>query len=507
MVSEYLSKARSYYQLHPLRTILILAALARFISVLFSQGYGFSDDHFLVIEVAQQWIDHNNQKLWMPWGGNEIASGHSLFYPGLHYFFFLFLKSIGVVDPVFKMYLVRAVHAVYSLSIVYFSFKISKHLSGDKVARIVGMLVGLYWFMPMLSVRNMVEMVCIPPLIYATWILLKSSDKNRASGFLLAGMIAGIAFSVRFQTAIFIGGMGLVLLLNKKWRETIFFGFGALVSAILLQGVVDYVIWGKPFAEFVEYFRYNAANATNYIVGPWYNYTLLLLGIFIPPVSFFIVYGLFKSPKKYLLIILPALLFLLFHSFFPNKQERFIMPVIPFFIIAGMAGWIAFEERSAYWIKNQKLKRNLVRFFWTLNLLLLMTLTPSSTKISRVNAMTYLSEKKDLNRYMMETSNSWDPIFMPAYYINNWREPYNVCGKIPARMNFDSIQILNLPVPDYIVFAEKENLKARVDTIRKFVKGLEFEKEIEPSFLDKAMHFLNPVNVNQTYYIYKVRKE
>src|SRR6185369_4498949 len=103
---------KQYYQQHPLRVILFSGLVFRVIAALFSQGYGFSDDHFLVIEVAQQWVDGIDTKGWMPWNGNLTASGHSLFYPGLHYLLFLLLKYIGVTDPVIKMYIVRFLHAI-----------------------------------------------------------------------------------------------------------------------------------------------------------------------------------------------------------------------------------------------------------------------------------------------------------------------------------------------------------------------------------------------------------
>lgn len=496
----------NYYTNYPLKSILFLALFARIIAALFSHGYGFSDDHFLVIEVAQQWVDGVNEKLWMPWNGNTVPSGHSLFYPGLHYILFLICKAIGLSSPVIKMYIVRLLHAGYSLSIVYYGYKITEKLSGEKVAKQVGLLLAIFWFMPMLSVRNMVEMVCIPPLIFSTWLLIKSDNDKNIYRFLVAGLVAGIAFSFRFQTMIFIGGIGLAIWMQKKWLQGIWFGIGAIISIVIIQGSIDLYIWGRPFAEFSEYVRYNIENAENYGKGPWYNYLLLISGLMIPPVSLFILFGLFKSRKHYLLIILPALCFLIFHSIFPNKQERFILPVIPFFLMAGMAGWHSFEKQSVFWLNRKKLLKGCWTFFWVLNTILLVLMTPSSTKVSRVDAMTYLSTKKDMNQYMIESSNSWGAVMMPLFYAGKWDLPYEVCGAIPAKVYFDTIQYYHKPWPDYIVFAEAENLDARVDTIKRYVKGLTFEKKIDPSLLDKTMHFLNPVNVNQTYYIYKVEK-
>jgi hypothetical protein len=497
---------RAYYNQHPLRTILFAGLFARIIAALFSHGYGFSDDHFLVVEVAQQWVDGVDYKGWMPWNGNTTASGHSLFYPGMHYLLFKLLAGIGIYDAVVKMYIVRLLHALYSMSVVYYGYRITKKLSGVEIANTVGWILALFWFIPMMSIRNMVEMVCIPPLVYATWLLIKADDRKSYAGFILAGIMAGIAFSFRFQTIMFIGGMGLAIWMRQQWKEGILFGIGAALSILLIQGGIDMVVWGRPFAEFSEYSKYNIENAYNYINGPWYNYLLLVAGLMIPPVSIFIFFGMYRVRKQYLWVIIPALCFFIFHSYFPNKQERFILPVIPFFVMAGIAGWTAFSERSAYWKKHPGLLQACWTFFWIVNTFLLVLLTPSSTKISRVDAMTYISEKTGITQYMIESTNTWNAVMMPLFYAESWKQPYEVAGEYPAQVVFDSIHKYNLPMPEYIIFAEEKNIDDRVAQMKQYVKGLTFEKEIGSSLLDRTMHVLNPVNVNQTYYIYKVEQ-
>ncbi|MES2559756.1 MAG: glycosyltransferase family 39 protein [Bacteroidota bacterium] len=501
-----LQPIQQYFHQHPLRSILLLGLFVRVIAALCSHGYGFSDDHFLVIEVAQQWVDGVDYKSWMPWNGNTVASGHSLFYPGMHFVLFSFFETIGLNDPEVKMYIVRLLHALYSLVIVLLGYKISAHLSGPVVAKRVGLILALYWFIPMMSIRNMVEMVCIPPLMMATWLLIKADERNKLLSFFIAGVVAGIAFSFRFQTVMFIGGMGLAIWVQRKWIQGLFFGMGAALSMAAIQGGIDMYIWGRPFAEFAEYTNYNIANATNYINGPWYNYLILVSGLMIPPVSLFLFVGMYKSWRQYLWVIVPALCFFAFHSYFPNKQERFILPVIPFFVIAGVAGWTAFTTQSNYWLKHPAFLKGTWRFFWIVNTLLLIALTPSSTKISRVDAMSYLYHKNDMKTYMVESSNTWNAVMMPLFYVGKWDKPYEIAGEFPAQMVFDSISRNHLPMPDYIIFSEAENIEQRVETIKKYVHGLTYEATIESSLLDKTMHVLNPVNVNQTYFIYKVSK-
>lgn len=500
------AKFLAYYNQHPLQTILGVGLFVRLIAAVFSRGFGFSDDHFMVIEVAQQWINGLDDNAWLPMNGNTVANGPSLLYPGFHYYLFLLLKSIGITNPEIKMLIVRTLHAVYNLSIVYFGYKITEKISGTEIAKKVGWILALIWFLPMMSVRNAVEIVCIPPLIWGTWLMLQADEKNNMRMFLVAGLVAGIAFSLRFQTLIFIGGMGLSLWLSKKWIQGIYFGIGAVITIVLIQNIIDYAIWGKPFVELQAYVNYNIANAYNYIQGPWYNYILLVGGILVPPVSIFLIVGMFKVWKPYLWIILPAMLFFIFHSYFPNKQERFILPVIPFFIMAGVAGWQIIEQSSSFGQKYPKFIKGSWTFFWVINTLLLVLLTPSASKIARVDVMNYLRTKTDNNQYLMESSNSWNPIITPLFYIDKWKQPYNTCGEFPADSVFAQIKANNWPMPDYIVFAEEKNIDARLENIKRFVPNLTFDKHIESSYLDKTMYWLNPVNDNLTYRVYKVNK-
>jgi hypothetical protein len=141
----------------------------------------------------------------------------------------------------------------------------------------------------------------------------------------------------------------------------------ALPLAVLQSGI-DLFLWGRPFAEFTEYVLYNMANTTTYFDQPWYNYLLLLLGIFIPLFSIAVFFGFFRRPQP-LLFWLPVLLFLAIHSYFPNKQERFLFPIVPLFFVIGprILGNVA-HHASAWWAERPRLWRGMLVFTWTINI-------------------------------------------------------------------------------------------------------------------------------------------
>ncbi|MBE9466816.1 MAG: glycosyltransferase family 39 protein [Bacteroidetes bacterium] len=521
---------KKYWKEQPLMFIVIIALVLRIISVVFSQGYGMHDDHFLVIEASQSWVDGSDYNNWLPSSQRMInpdvepvPEGHSFFYVGLHFLIFKLLQALGIFSPIIKMYIIRFLHALFSLLVITYSYKITEKLSNQKAAKQVGLLLAMLWFMPFLSVHNLVGVVCIPFLLIGTWLIVNSdTKKNILFQYLLAGLIMGIGFSVRFQTSLFIGGVGLVLLFQKKWKEAIIFGIGSVLSIIAIQGIVDLFIWGRPFAELTEYIKYNIAHKTDYGTNRWYMYFLVLMGIIIPPVGIFLFFGWFRTWKKYTILFLPSFIFFLFHTLFPNKQERFILTIVPFVIIAGFIGWNEFADKSKFWNHHKKLLKACFVFFWTINFLVLPFVTTAYSKKSRVESMVYLSRYKDINSLICEDSNRSGVTMLPMFYLGQWIDVYNIpkyensdTTKMP---NFEKIsghiKSVNTPKyikqfckkkqPNFVLFFDDNNLEKRVAEIKKYYPKLTYETTIQPSFVDRVMRKLNPSNVNQIIYIYKI---
>jgi hypothetical protein len=207
------------YRQHPLTVILLTGLFFRLLAVIFSKGFGMHDDHFLVIEAAQSFADGKDYNRWLPWNRPGMQpSAHSWFYVGLHYFLFEFLNLTGPVDPHGKMYIVRFIHAVYSLLIVLLGFRIAYKLGGETAAKRTGWLLAILWFLPGMSVRNLVEMVCIPPLMAGIWYIMLSETKKKDRFAMWAGVFLGLAIGIRFQSMFFAVGAGLYLLIKKEWK-------------------------------------------------------------------------------------------------------------------------------------------------------------------------------------------------------------------------------------------------------------------------------------------------
>ena len=505
---------KKYWDEKPLTFILFIAVVLRIISAVFSKGFGWHDDHFLVIEAAQSWVDGKDYNRWLPINGNTTPSGHSFFYPGFHFLLFTFLKWLGITEPQSKMFVVRFLHALFSLLIVVLGYRITEKIRDRNAARIAGLLLAAYWFMPFLSVRNLVEFVSIPFLMISSWIIIKNQPKaedalqrrdKRGSTlkiFFISGLFLGMAMCVRFQCFIFAAGLGLALLFQSRWKQCIYLAMGTIFFFCLFQGVNDYLIWGRPFAEFTEYARYNMINAYNVLTNTWYSYFLLLLGLLLPPVSIFLLFGFFKVWRRHSILFLPSFLFLLFHIIFPNKQERFILTIVPFVIIAGVIGWTEFVSRSGFWNKRKKLLKGCYIFSIVINCILLPFTSTVYSKQARVESMVYLSKDPNIQLLAFEDTNHDGLKMALRFYLKRWLPILEVSSIHP----WDEVLNGVTTMPDYILFMEDTNLENRVAAAKKYFPTLHYVKTIEQGIIDDLLHKMNPNNnVNQVIYIYKVK--
>ena len=487
----------------PLQQLLWIGFFVRMLSVIFSKGFGWHDDHFLIIEPAQCWVDDYDYNAWLPSDQHpeRAPQGHPLLYTGFHYYLFLFFKYLGLNDPQSKMFFVRLIHALWSLLIIKYGYLIAKKYGGDKAAWYTGIFLALFWFMPFISVRNLAEFVCVPPLLIAIYLLGKEKYTNK--DLLLAGLWLGIGISMRFQLVFILIGLGMALLIQKtNLKSLLLILLGFCFTGFLGTCLIDLILWKKPFAEFWSYVEYNLQNSTTYGHDNVWMYLQLILGLLIPPLSFVLLAGYFYVWKKIPLLFWPVFIYLAFHTYFPNKQERFVLTVLPLLVIAGTVGMFQLYEVYKSRI-NLKLFRFSKKFVIVLNLILLPILTLSYSKRHRVESMYYLYTHQVKNGYWIEDSNKEDSwLQTPGFYYGKWVHDVGITKKWNADKALEYFNTLpDKEKPTYLIFFQAENIEARMDSTRKRFPRLKLEAIIEPSLIDKTLHWLNPLNDNQTTYM------
>lgn len=480
--------------------ILLLAFLWRLIAVFFSPGFAFSDDHFEIIEIAKKWMDH--QPITPP---GEVYV-FSLIYPGMHYLLFEFCQMIGISSPEGMLFAARLLHALVAMLTVYYGYKLTLRLCHrEDTALLVALCFAIFWLFPFMSVRNLREFFCVPFLMiafyHATHPQLRTKDIAYAAFFFL------IAFCIRYQALFFPLGVGLFWLFNRQtWQKAIVFGICCILFFFLTQGLFDTLYWGKPFASLQAYIDYNAHNSDKYPNGPWFQYLLTVAGLLLLPACFLFFVGYGYSAKRYRLLFVASLVFFIFHSYFPNKQERFILPFIPFILLLGIIGYQEFytANREKRWVRTST--NILLWWMLILNTAALLVLSTTYTKRSRVEAMSYLRNKGDVRNFILEGDGP--PPFAPLFYAGK-QFPYIVVSADTPNEELEKhlSQLALNEGPNYAVLCGNIHLKERIARLKSFYPNMVEETSIAPSLVDNIAYVVNPShNVNETWYIYRLNE-
>jgi hypothetical protein len=204
------------------------------------------------------------------------------------------------------------------------------------------------------------------------------------------------------------------------------------------------------------------------------------------------------------MIFLPVIVFFTLHSYFPNKQERFIFPVVPMILLLSVVGWEEYVKGSVFWLRHRMVLKSLWVWFWVINFLLLVPFTTYYSKKARVEAM-YTLYGKPVSGIVMAGGKlgvTQPPLFyagvypVPIYQIDNDEQ----LALMKTKLDTTKIR------PNFMVIFSPDDIDQRVHRIESSL-GLKliFERRIEASFLDDVFYRLNPkFNKNQTTFIYRI---
>lgn len=485
-----------------LRQIIFIGLAFRLIAVFYSEGYAFHDDHFEMAELVQRWKDGVN----FLWTGSDVHV-FSLLYPGFLYLVFDACRAFHIQQPEDIMFVVRLLHALFSLLGIYYAWWLTFRLGNRKdTANIVALLMALFWIFPFMSVRTLREFVCVPFLLAGSFYITATPLKVKS--IFLGALFFAVAFSIRLQTILVSLGVGVFLLLHKKsFKPALLFALFFLICFLLTQGLFDFIYYGNPLASILEYTRFNAdpANIALQPQGPWYQYIGTVAAVIWIFPFLFLTWGFIYSYKKSFqvkMMWVGSFLFFAFHCYYNNKQERFILPFIPYFFILGVLGWQYYysSARKKNWL-TQALKFTILWFLF-FNIAGLFITVFSYSKRSRVEAMIYLRKKGDVTNLLIEGKNgSARP---PLFYLGKHFTPFELKAADSPDILKAAIDTASQP-PNYVIMSGDENFNYRLQRLETIIPGLKHETDIKAGFVDNIFYWLNPRhNQNETWHIYRV---
>jgi hypothetical protein len=196
----------------------------------------------------------------------------------------------------------------------------------------------------------MFESLSAPFVALAAAALCRYHVTGRRWPLVLTVMLLGAGAMIRPQIAIMGLAVPFVVAGRRRWSDLLI--AGAVGAAVFwATGWVDQLLRGHWHESLRLYFAYNVEHTHDFGRDPWYRFILLLAGLTIPPVFFARYRGLAWRDRYQPLfpVVLMVALFVTMHSLVPHKEERFIVPVLPLFLLllTPLAVWIV--ERRIRW--------------------------------------------------------------------------------------------------------------------------------------------------------------
>lgn len=278
------------------------------------------------------------------------------------------------------VYSSRIILGAFSLLIITLAYRITKIIADKTTALEIATFGALLWGVPYVTVHPFASVISLPFLLYGTLLIIKQHnlldnndiDKFHRTTFIIAGFCLGLGFAVYYQSIIYYIGILLTLLILKNWKGALMTLIGYIVAVGITQTVVDLIIFHKPFVAIAYFFQDICSIRIAFIsiVNNLQVTGFFLLALLVPPMSIMLIFGFFRVFRKYILLVLPAFISILYTIFLSNEFEVLLM-MMPTYIIAGYVGWKEFHKNSAFWTKNKWLIVTCYTLFALLNIALM----------------------------------------------------------------------------------------------------------------------------------------
>jgi len=496
-----------------LRRVLLAAAVVRLIAAIFSEGYIMSDDHFLAVEPVSSWVHGENYHNWYPNAYNETdhAQPFSYAYYFLNFVILKFCAVIGILNPFIQAFVLRLAHAALSLWGVYLFVKLAERLISSVTWRMYAIWFWVFGgVVAVFSVHQLVETACIPFVLLAYLYVLKYFEKDRVGAIIIAALAFSVSVGMRYQLVFFPLTLGFYLLWKRKWSGAVLFGIFFTLGFALTQ-IDNLLFWHKPiYQHLLDYQAYNATHFADYPSNV-FSYLALVTYYIFPLITIVFLLSLRRrpshevpsserpssngpshtvpsserpssnGPSHEVQIFIGVAIFILFHLVFPNRQERFLLPAVPFVLLLMMRSISKRYSCSAPSHEVPSSARpsstgpsHLVHqaMRWSIYLSAIYTVSYSFyiPKSKYLEASQGLYERGDFENVVIDNWKGEESVWLPMHYVGKFVHPFSMTNKksldqlkqqITHQLLFDSKR-LPAPAPNYLIIWGREEAYPRV---------------------------------------------
>jgi hypothetical protein len=473
-----------------------------------------SDDHFLAVEPVSSWVQGENYHNWYPNAYNKTdhAQPFSYAYYFLNFLILKFCAIIGIANPSIQAFVLRVAHAALSLWGVYLFVKLAERLISSVTWRMYAIWFWVFGgVVTVFSVHQLVETACIPFVLLAYLYVLKYFEKDRVGAIIIAAFAFSVSVGMRYQLVFFPLTLGLYLLWKRKWSGAVLFGIFFTLGFTFTQ-IDNLLFWHKPiYQHLLDYQAYNSTHFADYPSNV-FSYLALITYYIFPVVTVVFLISLRRRPDakqdsakdalqdvsqdsskdalQVIYIFLGTVVFVGFHLLFPNRQERFLLPAVPFVLLlmlrfiskrypCSASCVTSFEESSNVSCNtsfeessngscNTSFEESWLHKAISLSIYLSAIYTVSYSfyipKSKYLEASHALFERGDFQNVVIDNWKGEESVWLPMHYVGKFVHPFSMTNKksldqlkqqITHQPFYDSKR-LPAPAPNYLIIWGKE---------------------------------------------------
>jgi hypothetical protein len=235
------------------------------------------------------------------------------------------------------------------LLVIPFAWLAGRRLLDERGAGLAAWLVALHFAMPYAGTKLLIEAMAMPPLLAGIWLASYPEGRRQVA----AGFAVGLACWLRFQVGV--AALALAAAVGvTAWREggglSTMRRVGGLALggalAVGLQGLFDLWTTGAFLGPVLRNIGANLDPPGELSRSGPFTYLGLWLLLTVPPATVVLLPALWRAGRRLPLVAWPLVAFVLFHSAVPHKEDRFMLPVLPLFLLLLAAVPAIFERAT-----------------------------------------------------------------------------------------------------------------------------------------------------------------
>lgn len=330
----------SFALAHPILSPTLVGLGVRLLTAYWGMGFHARDDYFHVLDPALHWIADPA----FNWDTSSLAGAgiRSHLVPRLVQGILMACHGLGLADPSATLRVIQACLGSYSALVIPAGYLLAREVfksptgDFDATIRLAPWLMALHFAMPYGGTRLLIEALAMPCLVGGLWLCASSTHRR----ILLGGLLIGLGCWFRYQVGAATVGLAGFLLWRGTRQKNLRQGLSHVLAlaiggglAVTLQGLFDLKTTGAflgPLLGNIEVNLHPSAELSRSNPGAYIGFWLLLT---VPPLGLVLLPPFLQASRRFGLLFWPWFSFTLIHTFIGHKEERFMLPVLPLFLL------------------------------------------------------------------------------------------------------------------------------------------------------------------------------